>query len=67
MTQFEFILILVTALTTTWAGLITAVAKIAIHRYKKQVAYYENPKTQIKIASHVIRNKWYETGQEVFR
>lgn len=67
MTQFEFILILVAALTTTWAGLITAVAKIAIYRYKKQVAYYENPKTQIKIASHVIRNKWYETGKEVFR
>ena len=59
MTQFEFILILVAALTTTWSGLITAVAKIAIRRYKKQIAYYENPKTQIKIASHVIRNKCF--------
>lgn len=67
MTQFEFILILVAALTTTWAGLITAVAKIAIRKYKERVAYYQNPNTQIEIASHVIQNKWYTTGQEVFR
>jgi hypothetical protein len=67
MTQFEFILILVAALTTTWAGLITAVAKIAIRKYKERVEYYQSPNTQIEIASHVIQNKWYTTGQEVFR
>ena len=67
MTQFEFILILVAALTTTWAGLITAVAKIAIRKYKERVKYYQSPNTQIEIASHVIQNKWYTTGQEVFR
>lgn len=67
MTQFEFILILVAALTTTWAGLITAVSKIAIRKYKERVEYYQNPNTQIEIASHVIQNKWYTTGQEVFR
>ena len=67
MTQFEFILILVAALTTTWAGLITAVAKIAIRKYEERVEYYQNPNTQIEIASHVIQNKWYTTGQEGFR
>lgn len=67
MTQFEFILILVAALTTTWAGLITVVAKIAIRKYKERVEYYQSPNTQIEIASHVIQNKWYTTGQEVFR
>lgn len=67
MTQFELILILTAILTTTWSGIVTTFAKKAVCKYKRQVAYYQKPDTQIKIAQHVIKHKFYETGQEAFK
>lgn len=67
MTQFEFTLILIAIITTTWAGIITAVAKIAISKHKQQIKYYQQPKTQVKIAQNAIRQRFFENGGEVFR
>jgi hypothetical protein len=67
MTKFELILILTAILTTTWSGIVTTFARKAVCQYKRQVAYYQKPDTQIEIAMHVIENKFYKTGQETFK
>lgn len=67
MTQFDFILILIAIITTTWAGIITAVAKIAVFEYKKQIKYYQQPEIQVKIAQNAVQQRFFKNGGEVFR
>ena len=57
MTKFELILILTAILTTTWSGIVTTFAKKAVFKYKRQVEYYQQPKTQVKIAQNAIRQR----------
>lgn len=66
MTKNEIILILVAALAATWSGIISVYAFNQIKKAKAKVAYYQNPVTQMEIARHVIKNKWYTEGGEVF-
>ena len=67
MTKTEIILILVTALAATWSGIITVYADGKIKKAKVKVAYYQHPVTQVHIARHVLKNRWYTEGGEVFK
>lgn len=67
MTKIEIILALVAALSVIWAGIVTLIAVASIKKSKNKAAYYQQPGTQIKIARHVIRQKWYTDNLEVFR
>ncbi|HEL9638171.1 TPA: hypothetical protein U0K45_000623 [Streptococcus suis] len=67
MTPTETIAILVAALALTWTGIITGYALAAIKKHKASVEYYQRPEIQIAIANHVLKNKWYQQGGEVFK
>ena len=67
MTKFELILILTAILTTTWSGIVTTFAKKAVCKYKRQVEYYQQPKTQVKIAQNAIHQRFFEDGGEIFK
>lgn len=67
MTANEIILVLALALSITWNGIITGFAIRKIKKAKDKVAYYQQPVTQVKIMQHVIRQRQYVNGGEVFK
>ena len=67
MTANEIILVLALDLSITWNGIITGFAIRKIKKAKDKVAYYQQPQTQCEIARHVIANRWYTDGGEVFK
>ncbi|WP_317334143.1 hypothetical protein [Streptococcus orisratti] len=67
MTKIEIIMALTAFMSITWAAIITIYALQAIRKHKAKVAYYQQPQTQCEIARHVIANRWYTDGGEVFK
>ena len=67
MTQFQLLLISLVLLSTTWMAITVFWANYLLKKYKRQVKYYQDPNTQIKIAEHVLKHRWYQDGVEVFR
>lgn len=67
MTQIEIILVLTITLAMTWCSIAFYVAVRTIRSCNRKIEYYQHPQTQIKIAEHVIQQKWYRTGGEVFK
>lgn len=67
MTQLELTLIILVLLTSTWTVLITLWARKIAKEYEDEIMRYQEQSTQIKIAQHVIRNKFFRDGGEVFR
>lgn len=67
MTKIEIVMVLTTLMSITWAAIVTIYALQAIKKHKMKVDHYQQPKTQVKIAQHVIKNQWYKNGGEVFK
>lgn len=67
MTTNEIILVLALALSITWNGIITVFAIREVKKEKDKVAYYQQPETQVKIMQHVLRQRQYVNGGEVFK
>lgn len=67
MTKIEIIMTLTVLISITWAGMITIYALQAIKKHKAKLSHYQHPQTQCEIARHVIVNKWYTNGGEVYK
>lgn len=67
MTPFEITFLSIALLSITWMIVTVIYANHRIKKYRGDVAYYQHPETQCEIARHVLRNKWYREGGEVFR
>lgn len=67
MTKIEIIMELTAGMSITWAAIVTIYALQAIKKHKAKAAYYQQPKVQCEIARHVLKNKWYTDGGEVFK
>lgn len=67
MTKIEIVMVLTTLMSITWAAIVTIHTMQAIKKHKSKVDYYQSPQVQCEIARHVLKNKWYSDGGEVFR
>lgn len=67
MTPLEITFLSIALLSVTWMIVTVIYANHLIKKYRRYVAYYQLPETQCEIARHVLRNKWYSEGGEVFR
>lgn len=67
MTQEQFIVLLFGILAFTYLCMFTVFSVKEIKQAKAKVKYYQNPGTQIAIAQHVIKNRWYRDNDEVFK
>lgn len=54
-------------MSITWAAMVTIYALQAIKKHKSRADYYQHPDVQCDIARHVIKQKWYTDGQEVYK
>ncbi|MGT2969090.1 hypothetical protein [Streptococcus azizii] len=67
MTQFEIAFLSVALMSVTWMIVTLMYTSHLIKRHNEQIDYYQHPDTQCEIARHVLKNKWYSEGGEVFR
>ena len=68
-TELTYLLVAVLslALSASWVVGVTFYAHHVIKDTKKELEYYQQPKTQVKIAQNAIRQRFFEDGGEVFR
>ncbi|HEL2022713.1 TPA: hypothetical protein TY404_002070 [Streptococcus suis] len=67
MTAFELTFLTIALLSVTWMIITVIYALYIIRNLKNEIAHYQKPETQIEIANHVIRNRWYNDNVEVYK
>lgn len=60
-------MIMVAVLAIIWTGGVAGYSLAVVKKYKKNVEYYQQPEVQIAITRHVLKNRWYQKGGEVFK